>query len=38
MDGLDRVVKRMLIEEYATNDPEDALRICDQYVLIDQAS
>ncbi len=38
MDGLDWVPKKMLIEEYVTNDPEGALQICNQYVLIDQAS
>ncbi|MFB0557950.1 MAG: proteasome accessory factor PafA2 family protein, partial [Candidatus Bathyarchaeia archaeon] len=35
LDGLDWVTKKMLIEEYAPNDPEDALGICNQYALID---
>lgn len=37
LDGLDWVTKKMLIEEYASNNLEDALGICNQYSLIDQS-
>jgi hypothetical protein len=37
LDGLDWVTKKMMIEEYAPGDLEDALGICNQYALIDGA-
>jgi hypothetical protein len=35
IDGLDWVTKKMLIDEYAQGDMEEALGICNQYTLID---
>lgn len=35
LDGIDWITKKMLIEEYAPNDLNDALGICNQYALID---
>jgi hypothetical protein len=35
IDGLDWVTKKMLIDEYAQRDVEEALGICNQYALID---
>jgi proteasome accessory factor A len=37
IDGLDWITKKMLIEEYASGDMEEALGICNQYTLIDDA-
>jgi hypothetical protein len=35
LDGIDWITKKMIIEEYASNDLNDALGICNQYALID---
>jgi len=35
LDGLDWVTKKALIDEYAPNDPEEALGICNQFTLMD---
>jgi hypothetical protein len=35
IDGLDWVTKKMLIDEYAQGDMDEALGICNQYTLID---
>jgi hypothetical protein len=37
IDGLDWVTKKMLIDEYAPGDVEEALGICNQYALVDEA-
>jgi len=37
IDGLDWVTKKTLIDEYAPNNVEDAMGICNQYSLIDQS-
>jgi proteasome accessory factor A len=37
IDGLDWVTKKALIDEYANSDIEEALGICNQYTLLDEA-
>jgi proteasome accessory factor A len=37
IDGLDWVTKKALIDEYAPGDIEEALGICNQYALMDEA-
>lgn len=37
LDGLDWVTKKTLIDEYASDNLEEALGICNQYSLIDQS-
>ena len=37
VDGLDWVTKKALIDEYAPGDIEEALGICNQYTLLDEA-
>jgi proteasome accessory factor A len=36
LDGLDWVTKKALIDEYAPNDVEEAIGICNQYTLLDE--
>jgi hypothetical protein len=37
IDGLDWLTKKALIDEYASGDIEEALGICNQYTLLDEA-